>query len=770
MKVVIKERECSYESDFPKGWKFISGDEFKYPVTINGHLCFIKRFKSKRPENISGWQLMTTLKGLNVQGFPRIYDIVNAQENGRNVNYVFYEYLDGETLDKLIEARKEIDLQLLSDGIFQSFETLKEHGYWFIDFCEKNIFCTDTKYFLVDIDSTQEISEPLDNGAFGNKDYWILVFDFYRKILGEKLQLSSINGINFNYLQLVFLLLRLKLFYGENYREYNAHELFDKLPASLNDLSPAYRDFFYKALNDKDTPFSNSDLGELKALVKKTIIDYDGSPASPSKADEPFIEYFKADAKEDSDGIYHVKSQKPFTVSWYVQNANQIELLKNGEHFKDIEEIKGSEQFSERAYDGKSKEIKYTLRTGEGSISNEKSLTIIVESEQVPELQLPIVKTFIADKKMIGIGEPFKLSWTVYNSGDIELLKNGVVSRRIFEHEGNISLTSTVNDVKQKKIVYELQAYNSAGKIKSDPLEISVLSQEPPPVKSDLTKKILIGAGALLLLFLAILFYPKKKAAVEMFSQTTVTDGDTVVFAGKNLPSKEDIEVDFNYARADILSQSDDKLVVKVPALADLSDHVKVKVYVKNILLAIKDSVTYLRRRKDLPAATTPLPVAIDSTFTPTDTTTVAVLTPKTRDNKIDKNGKTKTTKSKSNKKEVVQVVEAQQPTVQEEPKKPAINMHDYISVSANDDYKHKLFGGVTKLAVILNNKSDYDIQSATVEISYLKGDKVVKTETVKFATVKAKSSASMGAPGSGKGSKVATKLLSVSTKEFGNQ
>jgi hypothetical protein len=158
-----------------------------------------------------------------------------------------------------------------------------------------------------------------------------------------------------------------------------------------------------------------------------------------------------------------------------------------------------------------------------------------------------------------------------------------------------------------------------------------------------------------------------------------------------------------------------------------------------------------------------------DSTLTPADTAIVAVNIAKNRDNKIDKNTKLKSTKSRANKKDEVKVVEAVQPTVQEEPKKPAINMRDYIVVSTND-YKHKLFGGVNRLSIILNNKSDYDILSAAVEVSYLKGDKVVKTETVKFATVKSKSSASLDAPGSGKGSKVATKLLSVSTKELGNQ
>jgi hypothetical protein len=76
MKVVIREREYEYLSDFPAGWIFSNGDYFKFPVKIDANNCFIKRFEGP-PENISGWKLLLNLKGRHEPNLPRIYDIIN---------------------------------------------------------------------------------------------------------------------------------------------------------------------------------------------------------------------------------------------------------------------------------------------------------------------------------------------------------------------------------------------------------------------------------------------------------------------------------------------------------------------------------------------------------------------------------------------------------------------------------------------------------------------------------------------------------------------
>src|SRR6266542_2834328 len=106
MRVVIKEKEYDYVSDFPDGWVFSKGDYFKVVKIFDKHTCFIKRFEVKTPANISGWKLMVNLKGKNENNLSRLYDIAETRESGKNIYYVFYEFIEGETLYKLISLRK----------------------------------------------------------------------------------------------------------------------------------------------------------------------------------------------------------------------------------------------------------------------------------------------------------------------------------------------------------------------------------------------------------------------------------------------------------------------------------------------------------------------------------------------------------------------------------------------------------------------------------------------------------------------------------------
>ncbi len=50
MRVVIKEKEYDYVSDFPDGWVFSKGDYFKVVKIFDKHTCFIKRFEVKLPQ------------------------------------------------------------------------------------------------------------------------------------------------------------------------------------------------------------------------------------------------------------------------------------------------------------------------------------------------------------------------------------------------------------------------------------------------------------------------------------------------------------------------------------------------------------------------------------------------------------------------------------------------------------------------------------------------------------------------------------------------
>src|ERR1700712_4733896 len=102
MRIIIKETEYEYESDYPSGWLSSSVDSFKFPVNIGHHSCFIKRLEKKSPASISGWDLLVKLENKNEPNLAKIYDIKSVEEKGKRVYYVFYECIIGKTLDVLI--------------------------------------------------------------------------------------------------------------------------------------------------------------------------------------------------------------------------------------------------------------------------------------------------------------------------------------------------------------------------------------------------------------------------------------------------------------------------------------------------------------------------------------------------------------------------------------------------------------------------------------------------------------------------------------------
>src|SRR4030095_13908892 len=151
MKVIIKQREYSYTSDYPDGWKFSAGDPFKFPVMIGDNSCFIKRFEQKGPEDISGWDLLGKMRGKFDKNLARVYDIKNVQEDEKEIYYVFYEYLEGSTMDVAIRKQVEINLPHLNEDLFNGVRALQNYSFWFADFTEKNIFCQkDGTYVLLD--------------------------------------------------------------------------------------------------------------------------------------------------------------------------------------------------------------------------------------------------------------------------------------------------------------------------------------------------------------------------------------------------------------------------------------------------------------------------------------------------------------------------------------------------------------------------------------------------------------------------------------------
>jgi hypothetical protein len=76
IKVIIKEREVDWQSDYPDGWKFSAGDPYKLPVRIGEYSCFVKRFVEKEPaEGVSGWNLLIRMRGKYEKNISRLYDL-----------------------------------------------------------------------------------------------------------------------------------------------------------------------------------------------------------------------------------------------------------------------------------------------------------------------------------------------------------------------------------------------------------------------------------------------------------------------------------------------------------------------------------------------------------------------------------------------------------------------------------------------------------------------------------------------------------------------
>jgi hypothetical protein len=472
MKVNINGSEFEYVSDYPQGWKFSAGDPFKFPIQIGDQACFIKRFEQKNPKNISGWELLIELKGKTVPNLSKIYDIQKVQEKGKDIYYIFYEYLEGTTLDKNVRSGA-IDLALLSSSLFTAIRSLQHYDFWFADFCEKNIFCLkDGTITLVDVDSTQRTSDLPDNEMYGSKDYWVLVFKFYKEILNkDNLKLSDINGISFNFLQIVFLILRLKLFFQGSRKDYNSTEFYNLLPTRLNAILPEIRQVFLKVLENGKQPISEEDVLQLENLIGEKII--------------------------------------------------KVEKLKD---------------------------------------------------TPVNVLNMPVIAEFASDRTTIGRGETFTLSWKAENVTKLELNKNGAKFRNLNMSDTSISLTGFADGTQQQS-AYQLVAYKDLTVTKSDPIVIQLKSVASPVINDvgkGKKKKWIIGVAALLVAIIVVLlianpFRSIKKTArlKEKYVRQNVDTAITIY--GTGLISKDPPIVRINDTLAQIISVSNDSLLVKLP-------------------------------------------------------------------------------------------------------------------------------------------------------------------------------------------------------------
>ncbi len=514
MKVSIREREYEYESDYksdhPNGWKHASGDPYKFPVIIGPHKCFVKRFQPKitgkipdwallevkskdryEPnlprfneifaaivEKIPGWDLLVKLKNKFAPNLPRLHDVVAVKEESNLAYYVFFELSEGRTLHEVNNDSDKVDLNRLNNDLFSAILSIQAYKHWLPDFCEKNILLDKNgKFLLIDLDSALPLSKLPERNIDYCEDYWILVIKFYNDILHiTSIEHSDLNGISFNCLHAIFLILRLKEFYAGHVEQYN--KLYDDLPKILFDLDPQFTELFKQAIKDPQESFTSADILKIRDLVREKIINVDRAdkPIEPEKLIHNFS---VANYIEEKDERFIVYSKKSFTLNWDVDIKCSLELYRNGVFNRKLESGKKNTEITE-IVDGKEKIVVYSLDAKYGDMPGEtKTITILVTSEPSPLKADPVILQFTVNRKAIKHQESFKLEWKVENASNLILYRQDREFKKFSIQETGIQLFEKAAEYKNE-VVFRLEALNESGKSDSKTLTLVI---SPPAIR-----------------------------------------------------------------------------------------------------------------------------------------------------------------------------------------------------------------------------------------------------------------------------------------------
>lgn len=499
MTVWIKEEEFKYTSDYPDGWKRAKGD-FKFPVPIGRYKCFIKRF-NRSPESISGWGLLSSLivkieNGANYtmskheKNLPKVHDIVQTVEKNEKIHYVFLEMIEGETLSKMLSDHVEIDFTQLTEDLFSAFQSLNKYGFWFADFFEKNMCCDRRgNFYLVDLDSAQPTSKAPDIDMWGEKEYWALVSDFYRQIVGRRnFTTSEISGALLNYLQTIFLILRIKIYNSQRGKEYNEISIH---PSYLNKISSAFKEIFTKALEHDSHENHQAIISEIKDLIKEKIIqssDSDHYIHEPTPHAEPVIKKFSVtDSSPESSGEFIIESGKSFIINWKVENASDIQLYKNGQFFKKIQQDEESIELVEEVYDKDEKKMEFELVASQrGEVVSEIVTVIIAQGgPAINSFEVSNYSKKNGDDYEVEDEKKFLLTWNVRNAESVKLYKNGNLLNEFSSEQNEVEVAEKIYDGRSKPIEYSLVAMNGS-RSETKTLTIHVkLARSNPPVIND---------------------------------------------------------------------------------------------------------------------------------------------------------------------------------------------------------------------------------------------------------------------------------------------
>ncbi|QMU29333.1 hypothetical protein [Adhaeribacter radiodurans] len=185
----------------------------------------------------------------------------------------------------------------------------------------------------------------------GDKQYWALVITFFKEQLGYKdLKTGDLNGPMFNFLQIIFLVLRIKIALTDKRYDYKSTVLYDNLPALLAETYSGFKDLFIRAYKESQQDQQLLSGSEVKEFILQHIIQNDRVPYQPTLT-EPVIYSFEASATNIGPG-------QALSLSWEVAHVTRLELHRNGRLHQEIQKITNNLDLRE-AYDGKPKKVVY---------------------------------------------------------------------------------------------------------------------------------------------------------------------------------------------------------------------------------------------------------------------------------------------------------------------------------------------------------------------------------------------------------------------------
>jgi hypothetical protein len=444
LQVHINGNVFNYHSDFDpvnihgnvqRSWKVSAGDYFKFPVKIGDTDCFVKRF-SKKPEEISGYQFLQQIKGRKLPGLPVIYDIQETREAGKNVLYLFTEYIRGDTLDNLQRQGFSFLPMKLAEDLFLALQSIHENGFWFPDFDPKNFYKSETgSYYIIDLDSTYPLTAMPSNSMYGSKDYWSPVYEYYRSYLGfTPADIKTIRGDTLNNLQLVYFLGLYSFYLDGEGDDLTAHSI-----SKLNDYLVKKHRLFASTLTyccSKDGQNRGINQRRLNFQVFRNLVmaglfqeSIERSISNTPK--NPEILFFKLNGRSVSS--LSIKPGEQVVIEWSTRNATHIRLLPDNK-------LLGSEGTISLT---PSNDTAYTLEAvhkhKKQSLQAKKTVAV-----SIYDPTRPVIQFSIKDNQHDGLfteGVNYSLEWSTQNADEV-FLDNMLVSNmgsKAFMANGNTS-------------------------------------------------------------------------------------------------------------------------------------------------------------------------------------------------------------------------------------------------------------------------------------------------------------------------------------------